>query len=286
MRSVRRIGLIAAFALCAACPPKTKKTVENPPPPPPPPAPKGDLLRLKDAPGDTPKGKVKLVVEQESVGKKGKPMQNGFTFDFTDEQKIDAAADAVAIQSRFVDAIGKLTVGNAKQDLIDMFAAVLCELKISFKRTPRGEIQALTVTGARDPLPEPTARAIVGTIHGVQRGAFLPEGHVEQGATWKVEAPLPGNFSGSVTFTYTYAKKEGTVATISGDGVVDGKAGTGPTAQKMTGHDTTEVKIDLATGKIVSQSFDSDVKIDKAATGELVIKQRVRSEWTADGSVK
>jgi hypothetical protein len=275
---------VAAFLLLAACPPKTKKNVENPPPPPPP-APKGDLLRIKDTPGETPKAKVKLVIEQETVGKKGKPVQIGLSFDFADEERIDAGSDAPTIHSRFVDAIGKAMVG-AKQDVVDTFAAILCELKIAFKRTPRGEVQALTVTGARDPLTEPTAKVVVGTIHGVQRGAVLPEGHVEPGATWKVEAPLPGNFSGAVSFTYTYTKKEGTVATVNGEGIVDGKGGSGAAAQRMTGRNTTEVKLDLATGKILSQTFDTEVKIDKQATGELVLKQRVRSEWTADGTVK
>jgi hypothetical protein len=285
MRSVRRIGVVAAFVLLAACPPKTKKTVESPPPPPPPPPPKGDLLRLKDTPGDTPKAKVKLVIEQETPGKKGKTVQVGLGFDFADEEKVDAAADGPLVHSRFVDAIGKPIVG-AKQEAVDLFAAILCELKISFKRTPRGEVQALTVAGARDSLNEPTAKVVVGTIHGVQRGAFLPEGHVEPGATWKVEAPLPGNFSGATAFTYTYAKKEGTIATINGEGIVDGKGGSGPNAQKMTGRNTTEVKLDIPTGKILSQTFDTEVKIEKAATGDLVLKQRVRSEWTADGSVK
>lgn len=261
------------------CPPKTKTKVEEPIAKPA--EPTGDTLRLKAAQGDANKGKVKLTIDQEAPGKKGKVLQVSLQFDFVDEEKVEMAGpDGAQVSARFADATAKAIAG-AKQDTADQLALALDDLKIVFKRSPRGEVSSLQITNVHAPLDEQTARAVVSAIFGAQRGAVLPEEPVDLSKTWKVELPMPANsnYSGTISYQYTYAKKEGGVVTVTTVGTTEGKAGSGNATQKMSGKSTGEVRFELTSGKLLASTQDNDVKIEILPAGTAV-KQRIRAEWT------
>jgi hypothetical protein len=253
---------------------------KKPPPPvapttPPPPA--GDTLRLKPSSGDTPHGKVRLLIEQEAAGKKRVVLN----FDFLDEEKIESVSqDGVAtVATRLADAVGKTSSG-ATEKMVDDFALALDELKGNFRRSNRGEIVGVTVGGVRTPLDENTARAILNAMYSAQRGAILPEGPVAPGATWKVETGLPpsSGFSGLVRYEYTFARKGGGVAVITCNGTVEGKSA--GDAKKMVAKSVAEYRLEMETGVMQGSMVDTDTTVEQ--NGTVQVKQHVRVEWTLD----
>jgi len=279
MSKTPRVFLLLGVVTMLGCPPKTKPKVEEPIAKPA--EPTGDTLRLKATQGDQGKGKVKLTIDQEAPGKKGKVVQVSLAFDFVDEEKVEVSGpDGAQISARFADATAKAIAG-AKQDMADQLALALDDLKIVFKRSPRGEVSSLQITNVHAPLDEQTARSVVNAIFGAQRGAVLPEEPVELSKTWKVELPMPANsnYSGTINYQYTYAKKEGGIVTVTTVGTTDGKAGSGNATQKMSGKSSGEVRFELASGKLLASTQDNDVKIEMLPAGTAV-KQHIRAEWT------
>ncbi|HUS66444.1 MAG TPA: hypothetical protein VMZ28_18030 [Kofleriaceae bacterium] len=240
--------------------------------------------------GEERTSKVKLAIEQDvsgSQGPKSASRKLALGFDFVEESKVDALSpDGTAqITARLADAVGSAT-GGADQKMVDDFALALDELKISFKRSSRGEIVALLLGGLRAPLEEGTARAMLNAMYSAQRGPILPEGPVDVGGTWKVDTALPPStgFTGLIAYNYTYARKGGGVAIISCVGTIDGKGGPGAGTRKMAGKSVSEYRLEIATGKIIGSSVDSDVQIDQNIPGQQTIssgvKQHVHAEWT------
>jgi len=250
-----------------------------PAPPPPPPPPAGDTLKLLPKSGDEPKGKVKLVIEQDAQGPKGKPQHLGLSFELTDEEKIDSvSADGTAtVTARIADAVGQVLSG-ASQPMVDDFALALDELKISLKRSSRGEVVAVVMSGLRPPLEEGTARVMLNAIYSAQRGAILPERPIDVNGTWKVDTALPpsSGFTGLVSYTYTYARKGGGVAVITCAGIIDGKGGT----KKMTGKSSGEYRLEMETGRIIGSVVEADTTVEQTAANAAPVKQHVRAEWT------
>ncbi|HZS39494.1 MAG TPA: hypothetical protein VFF06_21835 [Polyangia bacterium] len=276
--------LVLGFAGCAH---------KKPPPPPPPkpkPVPKGDLLRFKYKEGEAPKANVKLIVEQEQAGKpgaKGGGVKVAFTVMFSEEEHVDVVSpDGTAqISARLVDADGTAGTG-AKKDMVDDFALALDELKIQFKRSPRGEVSALIFSGLRKPLEEATARAIFNAIYAAGRGPVFPDDPIDVGGTWKGSTPLPpsSGLAGDVAFEYTYKGKDGTVATITCEGTLDGKGTQGAVQLHLAGKSSNELKLDLDAGKLLSNTFDGSTQTETGATGQPLqpaVKQHLHVEWSA-----
>jgi hypothetical protein len=275
MSSVRALSL-GALLLTVGCAHKKPPPPAAPPPPPPP---AGETLKLTPKSGDEPRGKVKLTIEQDLAGTgKGAPKHVGLSFDLLDEEKIESvSADGTAqVTARIVDAVGQVLSG-ASQPMVDDFALALDELKISFKRSSRGEVVAVVMTGLRPPLEEGTARVMLNAIFSAQRGAILPERPIEVNGTWKVDTALPPStgFNGLVSYVYTYARKGGGVAIITCAGTIDGKGG----GKKMTGKSTGEYRLEVESGRIIGSLVEADVTVEQTATSQPGVKQHVRAEW-------
>ncbi len=281
--------LLVAFLGCGH---KKPPPVVTGPPPPPPPA--GDLLRYKFSSGDTPHGKVKLLIEQELAAQQGGKSGSKkvvLNFDFLDEEKVESVSGdmTATVATRLADAVGKSSSG-ATDKMVDDFALALDELKAGFKRSNRGEIVGVTVSGVRTPLDENTARAILNAMYSAQRGAILPEGPVAPGATWKVETAMPpsSGFTGLVRYDYTFARKGGGVAVITCNGSIEGKSGAGATLKKMTSKSTAEYRVERETGVVQGSTVDTDTTVEQPVSGQqtlaAAIKQHVRIEWTLDDS--
>jgi hypothetical protein len=260
-----------------------------PPPPPPPPPPKGDLLRFKSNPGDELRAKVSLLIDQESAAKQGDKAGNRkmtLSFNFGEEQKVDAVAPdgAASISARLVDASGSAQTGATQQG-VDDFALALDELKISFKRTPRGEISAITMSGVRSPLDDKTARIILNAIYAAARGPILPEEQVDVGATWHATTQVPTSFgtSADATYNYKYVNKEGGVAVISCDGALDSKSPEGTAQKRLSGKNDSEYRLDIAGGRLVAFTTDVTTQLEEQVTGQqtlaLASKLRVKVDY-------
>jgi hypothetical protein len=261
-----------------------KQKTDNKPPEPSP-SPKGDLLRFKANAGDTPTAKVTLLIEQESGGKSQRKLSLSFTL--TEEEKVDAVSpDGTAqISSRLVDVVGKASAG-ATEDQINDFALALDELKIQFRRSPRGDVSSITLMGVRSPLDDKTARTILNAIFAGGRGPILPEEFIDVGGTWTNTAQVPTPFvtPAEATYTYKYAGRNGTVATITCDGALDSqKPGATPAPKRMIGKSTSEYKFDFSAGKLVALTSDGNTQIDEnGATPGSGFKGRVQVTWAAN----
>jgi hypothetical protein len=286
-----RRGLVVVALLtlvgCAHKPPPPP-----PPAPPPPPPPKGEVLRFKAKPGDEVKSKVKILIEQEQAAAQGdkrgssKPMVLIFTFG--EEEKVDAvSADGMLVTARLVDAEGHGSPGTS-QAVLDDTALAFDELKIQFKRHPRGEVVSINLAGLRKPLAELTARQVLNAIYGAQRGQLFPEEHTDVGATWKTTMPIPSSsgFEGEVHYDYTYARKAGGLAVILCEGRFEGKRSPGGTvSQKLTGKSSAEYKFDIATGRLMASTVDQMTQDEGLVQGQqalqLGVRQHIRVEWAA-----
>jgi hypothetical protein len=269
---------------CAHKPPPTET-------PQPSPVPKGLVLRFRATAGDAPKSNVTLLIEQE-VGAKNGDKSGGrkvmLNFTLLEEEKVDAVApDGTAqVSSRLVDVAGQAGHG-VTQAQIDDFALALDELKIQFRRSPRGDISSITVSGVRNPLDDRNARNILNSIFAGGRGPVLPEEPVDVGATWNntVQIPTPFGASAEATYVYKFVSNDNGVATITCDGSLDSQK-SGSTAQKrMTGKNTSEYKFDIAGGRLVGLQSDATITIEEVSQGVAqpiggAIRGRVKVSWT------
>ena len=248
------------------------------------------MLRFKAKPGDETHSKVKLTIEQEQAAaqgdKRGAAKPVTLTFSFGEEEKVDSVAPdgSMIISSRLVDATGQGSAGTSQQTVDDM-ALAFDELKIQFKRGERGDVVAIAMSGLRKPLDEGTARAVLNAIFGAQRGALLPEGHIDVGGTWKTTMPIPSTagFEGEVHYDYTYARKADGVATIGCEGRLDGKRPQGAAMQKLSGKSSAEYRFAIAPGRLVASTVDQMTQVEGAIVGQqtlqLGVRQHIRVEW-------
>jgi Family of unknown function (DUF6263) len=286
---MRRGLIVGAATLMMAC---AHKPPPEPPLPPPPPPAKGDALRFKAKAGDETHSKVKLTIEQEQAAAQGekrgqsKPVVLQFTFG--EEEKVDAVAGdgAILVGARIVDAVGQGSQGTSQQAVDDM-ALAFDELKIQFKRQPRGEVVSLALSGLRKPLSEATARQVLNALYGAQRGQIFPEQPVDVGSTWKTSMPIPSSagFAGEVHYDYTYARKGTGVAVITCEGRFEGKRAQGTVTQKLSGKSTAEYHFDVETGRLISSTVDQMTQDEGVVQGQqalqLGVRQHIRVEWTA-----
>jgi hypothetical protein len=280
----RRAALVLAIA-SMGCQPKPKPQPQHPTPPPPPP--KGELLRWKAKTGDAISAAVKLVFETDielSAGKKAGIKHAVFNYHFTDEEKIgEVASDGTAtISTRLVDVAGSAT--GVSQEYTDDFALALDELKISFKRSPRGEVSALAITGVRKPLDEAIAFGVAQTLYLSGLGPILPEKNVEEKATWQADAPLPEKATGKFTVASGYTKKEGPLATVTVEANLQADRPNGSVTQKLTGKLNTELQLALEAGNFVHLVSDvlrqSDLLLSGQATPTAGAKHHFHADWT------
>jgi hypothetical protein len=230
------------------------------------------------------------LIEQEvgtqvSDKKPAKPVVLQFTFG--EEEHVDnvGADGALLVTARIVDAVGQAS-GAADQRRVDDLALALDELKVQFKRHPRGEVVALAISGLRRPLDESTARQVLNALYGAQRGQLFAEEHVETGARWKVALPMPATtgYTGDVTYDFAYAKKAGHVATIECDGKAEGKKGDG--SGHLTSKSTSTYRFDVDTGRMLGSTVDQLTQVEGAAAGSAApsaVRQHLRVEWSLEG---
>src|SRR3569833_448805 len=243
-----RRGLPVVALLMMAC--AHQPPPPPPAPPPPAPAPKGDLLRFKAKPGDESKSKIKLTVEQEQAAaqgdKRGASKPVTLTFTFGEEEKVDSVAQdgSMIVSSRLVAAVGQGS-GGTNQAVADDMALAFDELKIQFKRQPRGDVVAIALSGLRKPLDESLARAVLTAIYGAQRGPLLPAGP-----------------DGEVRYDYTYARKDGGAAVIGCEGRFDGKRPQGTAMQKISGTSSAEYRFDIAGGRMRGSNVDQMTQVE------------------------
>lgn len=292
-----RRGAIVAVLLLLAC---AHRPPPPPPPapPPPPPPPKGERLRFRAKVGDESHSKVRLTIEQELAavqgdkhGASGKPVT--LQFELGEEEKVDAVAPdgSMLVSARIVDAVGQASQG-ANQKTVDDMALAFDELRIQFKRQPRGDVTAIGLSGLRAPLEEPTARQVLNAIYGAQRGSLFPEGPVDVGATWKLSVPMAGSsgYEGEVHYDYTYARKAGTAAVIGCEGRLDASKAQGSATQRLTGKSASEYRFDNAAGRLLGSSVDQTTQVEAAVQGRealaVGVRQRMRVEWTLEAADK
>jgi hypothetical protein len=281
---MRERGILIALFIggCAHAPP---------PPPPPPPPPKGDLLRFKYQPFGETTAKVKLLIETELAARQGqksgvmKPLALSFTFAVEEEvDEVDPAGGA-RLTARLADAAGEASA-SANQQMVDEMALAFDELHIQLKRSGRGEVGSLTLSGLRKPLEEGTARAVLNAVYGAQRGPLFPEGRIEPGATWKSSVALPeaSGFHGKVDYQYTLRGKEGDVAVIGCEGVADGQSAGGGASQHLRGRSTAEYRFDVAAGRLRSSTVDQTTQIEQLTqqATQSGVRQHLRVQWNLD----
>jgi hypothetical protein len=237
---------------------------------------------LSQNPDTESRGRVQLEIEQEVGANQEGNRKLTLSFQFLDEEHVDSVDREgwAKVSARLVDAVGTAQV-TARQELVDQFAQALDELKIQFRRSARGEVVGLALSGLRSPLEESTARAILNALYGAQRGPLLPRESVQVGSRWTVEHPLAEStgFSGTVVQSYQYARKVGTVATLEAEGSVDA-AGI-DAARTMRAQTHSEYQLDLSRGW--SQiSVNSNVEVGERTSAQANIKQRVRLRWTRE----
>jgi hypothetical protein len=243
-------------------------------------------LRFKANAGDEPHAHVTLLIDQEvAVAQGAKIVSKRITINFMllEEEKIDAVSPDGAAQlgARLVDVSGKPEAG-ATQQQVDDYSLALDELKIQFRRTPRGEIAAITLSGVRPPLDDKTARMILNNIYGASRGPILPEEFVEVGATWKtsVSIPTPFGITADANYTYVYKAKEGDVAIITGEGTVESKPAQGATpGKRLAAKSSSEYRVEVSTGRLVSSSSDATTEVTDGAQTTPGFKQRIKVAW-------
>ena len=263
---------------------------QAPPPknPEPSPAPKGDLLRFKFNAGESPGAKVTLAIEQEMApksGDKGGAKKMALNFSLSEEEKVDAVSpDGTAqISSRLVDVVGEAGQG-ASQDQINDFALALDELKIQFRRSPRGDVSSITLTGVRSPLDDKTARSILNAIFAGGRGPILPEEFVDVGGTWNntTQVPTPFSSSAEAVYSYKYVSKDNGVATISCEGTLDSQKPGVPALKRLSGKTTGEYKFNVASGRMVALTSDVAIQIEDVPPAGGGTKGHVKVGWKAN----
>jgi hypothetical protein len=285
---MRRLFLVVVVVLGASCAHKQKPA----PPPPAPPPPKGDLLRFKAKKGDAGKSRVKLLIEQElatAPSEKRPPKPVTLSLSFGEEEQVDTVGSdgAAVISARLVDAVGQAG-GAADQKMVDDMALALDELKIQFKRQPRGEVVAVALSGLRRPLDESTARQVVNAMFGAQRGQIFPEENIDVAGSWKVTLPIPATagFAGEVRYDYTYAKKAGAIATVVCEGRADGKKGDGA---KLTSKSSAEYRFDIDAGHVLGSTVDQLTQVEGTAAASTMpsgVRQHLRVEWSSEGEAR
>ncbi len=285
-------GLFVVALVLSAC---AHKPPPAPPPAAPPPPPKGELLRLKPKAGDALKSHVKLLIEQEVAGAQGdkraatRPLV--LQFGFGEEESVDSVAPdgSELVSARLVDAVGQAS-GGASQAMVDDMALAFDELKINFKRQPRGEVVSIGISGLRKPLDEKTERQVLNALYGAQRGPLLPEERVEKGATWKVAMPMAGlsGYEGDVHYDYTWARSDGAVAIIGGEGRAEGHGQGKLGTSKLTSKSSAEYRFDVAAGKLLGTMVDQLTQVEDTAApagGQPVqsaVRQPVRVAWAVE----
>jgi hypothetical protein len=280
MRALRLVAIL----MIAACAHKKPPPAAPPPPPPPP---KGDLLRFKAKQGDGVRNRAKVIIEQEIApgDKKSKPTTLAISFSFGEEESVEAVAPdgSQLVTARVVDAVGESQTPAAQRTVDDM-ALAFDELKVQFKRQPRGDVVALGLSGLRKPLDEATARQVFNAMFGAQRGPIFPEENVDVGGTWKVNLPIPEStgLAGEVHYDYTYARKDNGVAVITAEGRFEGSKKSGTSETHSTGKSSTEYHFDVGAGRMLASMVDQQTQVEVTGADKGSVKQRLKVEWAAD----
>ena len=269
------VSLVLALGACGPKPAPVTGTIKNTPPLPPP----GDQFRLAAKVGDKGEGKVSIRVETDQPAPKGKRAHQVRTYLMTEQHSVSGVDPdgTQQVSGRLLDVEAKGENPKEQREL-DALARALSEMKISFRRSALGEVTDLTAEPYNKPLDPSTAQIVARSIYGAGRGVLFAEQRQQVGQTWKKlsEVPLPGNAGANkLDLDYTYAKKEGTVATVSFTGKSAGQAGDIKLAGELTG----ELQVDLIAGTFLKQTVDTKSVRGEGTPGMVTISVHV--EWQA-----
>jgi hypothetical protein len=195
------------------------------------------------------------------------------------------ADGAAQVSARMLDVVGT----SAEQRLTDEMALAFDELKIQFKRSPRGDVAALAAAGVRAPLDDRVARSVVNALYGGARGPMFPEPRIEVGATWKVQTPqwlTPYGIVADGTYNYLYLRRDGVVAVVTGTGTLEGRAEAGGQSRHLSGRSSSEWRVAVDDRRLRYAMIEVTTDLEEnpatprsAAAGH----QRVMVEWTLSG---
>ncbi len=243
----RAISSIALCALCAAACPGMTQTNQKPAGP-----------RLSHRVGME-RSPARLVLE---VDLRKKPVGPAtlHTFNLSIEEKVNSIEQGSALVSaRLVDVVG----ASGEPQLSDQLALALDDLKISFRRTDRGEILDLKIEGVRRPLDEPTVLAIVTTLFGAARGPCLPESEVALQDDWTVEADA--EVVGVTTHQrhfYTLIGQQGSERQIREKGHIEGVGTNGRVRRTVSGETFSNETVNLQKGLVLSAEYEWSAHVE------------------------
>jgi hypothetical protein len=221
--------------------------------------------RLRHAVGET-RTPARLVVE---VDNRRKPVGPAtlHTFNLVLEERIDSVDGGEAsVQARMLEAVG----ASGEPQLSDKLALALDELKVSFRRTTRGEVRDLKIDGLRAPLDENTARAIVSTLFGAGRGPCLPDRNAALQDDWTVETDddVVG-LTAHLRHFYTLLEKRTDAVRVRAKGRVEAIGSLGSTRRHLEGETFSDEILDLRRGIVLSGEYEWSVTVDDDPPGDL-----------------
>jgi hypothetical protein len=202
------------------------------------------------------------------------------TFTFTIEEKVaDSEGGRALVNVRFIEVVG----ASGEPQLSDQMALAMDDLKISFSRGPRADVQDLKIAGLHSPLDEPTVHAIVFTLFGAGRGPQLPERRVSVLDDWTIEADTEiVGLTAHQRYFYTLVAEQGRVVRIREKGHVEGIATINGSRRRIDGDTFSDESLDLERGVVVGGEYEwsAVVEEDPPAAQETpgVGRIRVRGE--------
>jgi hypothetical protein len=246
----RVVVVVAAVVGVAGCPGKSQSGhAAN--------APRGPRIRLGVREERSP---ARLVLE---VDPRRKPVGPAtlHTFHFTIEERVSAPEGGRAqVSVRFIEVVGT----SGEPQLSDQMALAMDDLKISFSRGPRDDVQNLRIDGLRAPLDEPTVHAIVFTLFGAGRGPQLPDRPIGALDDWTIEADTEiVGLTAHQRYFYTLVAEQGPVLQIREKGHVEGIATINGARRKIDGDTFSDESLDLERGLVVGGEYEWNAAIDE-----------------------
>jgi hypothetical protein len=244
------LGLLAAVAVLGGCPGHTQTAR-------PANAPKGPRIRLGVREERSP---ARLVLE---VDPRRKPVGPAtlHTFSFSIEEKVSSPEGGRAqVAVRFIEVVG----ASGEPQLSDQMALAMDDLKISFSRGARDDVQDLKIDGLRAPLDEPTVHAIVFTLFGAGRGPQLPDRPVGALDDWTIEADTEiVGLTAHQRYFYTLVAEQGPVLQIREKGHVEGIATINGSRRKIDGDTFSDESLDLERGVVVGGEYEWTAAVEE-----------------------
>jgi len=280
--TARPLSLFAPLALAlalgqAGCP-------KPPPPPVAPPPPPGDTLRLSGKAGEKSTGTVKVRLEKSEVGSTKKPKT--FNFQLEEERSVETVQPEgnMHVTAKFFNVEAQGDTPKEKK-AGEAMARALSEVQIAYDLTSRGDVTNFEVKNVPDNyLSE--ARLVAAWVYGAEHGPLFDTGPIEVSKGWQTRAQvaIPAGGSKNWEISYTYAKKERNIASVTLDGKVTGES----QGTMLSGELKGEVRLDINRGALVYQDIDSNSTFrsggDTAGGNQVHVHVTWEAQAPADGA--